>query len=50
MAIIFRALMLYARYEAAPEIYADADANYKRLLRRIELNQLPTIEIGGTLV
>ncbi len=49
MAIIYRALMMYARYEAAAEIYADAEANYKRLLRRLELNQLPTVEFGGTL-
>lgn len=49
MAIIFRALMLYARYEAAAEIYADAELNYKRFLRRLELNQLPAVEVAGTL-
>lgn len=49
MAIVYRALMLYARYEAAAEIYSDAEMNYKRFLRRIELNQLPTVEVAGTL-
>ena len=49
MAIVYRALMLYARYESASEIYSDAELNYKRLLRRLELNQLPTVEVGGTL-
>jgi hypothetical protein len=49
MIIVYRALMLYARYEAAAEIYADAEMNYKRMLRRLELNQLPTVEVLGTL-
>lgn len=49
MAIVYRALMLYARYEAAPEIYQDAATNYKRFLRRLEMNQLPDVVIEGTL-
>jgi hypothetical protein len=49
MAIVYRALMLYARYEAASEIYEDASLNYKRFLRRLELNQLPDVAVGGTL-
>lgn len=49
MAVVYRALMFYARYEAAGEIYTDAQANYKRFLRRMELNQLPDVVIEGTL-
>ena len=41
MAIVYRALMLYARYESAPDILVDAQANYKRLLRRLTLKQQP---------
>lgn len=41
MIIVYRALMLYARYEAAAEIYGDAEMNYRRLMRRLELNQMP---------
>jgi len=46
MAIVYRALMLYARYEAAGEIYQDAMVNYQRFLRRIQLNQLPGMTVA----
>jgi hypothetical protein len=46
MAIVYRALMLYARYEAAGEIYNDAALNYTRFLRRIQLNQLPGMTVA----
>lgn len=50
MAIVYRALMLYARYESAGEIFADAEQNYKRLMKRIELNQMPDATIAEPLV
>lgn len=50
MAIVYRALMHYARFEAAGEIYQDAEMNYKRFLRKIERNQMPDIELADTLV
>jgi hypothetical protein len=50
MAIVYRALMLYGRYEAAAEIYQDADTNYKRIMRRVDLNQLPDIELAEPLI
>lgn len=49
MAIVYRAMMMYARYEAAGEIYADAEANYRRFVNLIELNQLPTMEMAQPL-
>lgn len=49
MAIVYRAMMMYARYEAAGEIYADAEANYRRLVNRIEANQLPMMEMAQPL-
>lgn len=50
MAIAYRAMMMYARFESASEIYEDANTNYKRLVRAIELNQLPGIEMGAPLL
>jgi hypothetical protein len=48
-AIVYRAMMKYARYEAAGEIYADAEKDYKRIIYQLELNQLPTIGAAETL-
>jgi len=39
-AIIYRALMMYARYEAAAEIYQDASNNFDEEMSRLELDQL----------
>jgi hypothetical protein len=39
--IVYRALMLYARFEAASEIYQDAEINYNRLLAEMSLVYLP---------
>lgn len=43
MAIVYLAMMYYARYEAAGEIYADAFGKYQTVLRRIAMNQLPEL-------
>lgn len=45
MAIVWKALMMYARYENAPEIYADGKTNYMSMLVKMEQNQLPEIAI-----
>lgn len=50
MAIVYRALMMYARFEAAGEIYQDAEANYKRFLTKIRNNQLPDMDMADALV
>jgi len=49
MMIVYRAMMMYARYNSAPEIYEDAAANYKRIKSRLEWNQLPDVDTAGTL-
>lgn len=49
MAIVYRALMMYARYENAIEVMGDADRNCKRLMARLSLNQLPGITFGEAL-
>jgi len=49
MIIVYRAMMYYAGYEAAPEVLARGDFEYKRLYSRMEIDQLPTIVSGPPL-
>ena len=49
MAIVYRAMMYYAGYEAAPEVLARGDFEYRRLYSRMEIDQLPTIISGPPL-
>lgn len=49
MAIVYRAMMYYAGYEAAPEVLARGDFEYRRLYSRMEIDQLPTIVSGPPL-
>lgn len=50
MAIVYLAMMYYGRYEAAAEIYADAQIKYQQVLRRIAMNQLPELQLPEALV
>lgn len=43
-AIWYRAMMKYARYYAAVEIYDDAKNNYNRIINEMERTQLPEFE------
>jgi len=47
--IIYRALMMYGRFNAAPEIFSDAEQNYNAMMRGLILNQTPQVELGGPL-
>ncbi|MCP4607743.1 MAG: hypothetical protein GY845_03360 [Planctomycetes bacterium] len=49
MIIVWRALMFYAGYDAANEKYAMGKTEYKKLLMRLEIDQLPQITFGGPL-
>lgn len=49
MAIVYRAMMYYAGYEAAPEVYARGEMEFKRLMNRLEIDQLPTLISGAPL-
>ena len=49
MAIVYRAMMYYAGYEAAPEVQSRGDFEYRRLYSRMEIDQLPTIVSGPPL-
>lgn len=43
MAIVWRALMYYGQYEAAPEAYSHGQNEYTRLMRRLYADQAPMI-------
>jgi len=50
MAIVWRALMFYAGQANAPELYQVGEREFKRLLRKLESEQLQQIEFGSPLV
>lgn len=47
--IVYRALMFYGAYAGADEKYAHGEREYKQVLARLELNQLPEMEMAGPL-
>ncbi len=48
-AIVYMALMKFARYMAAGEIYEDAASNYQRIMNQLMVHQLPMITEAETL-
>jgi hypothetical protein len=49
MMIVYRAMMFYAGYEAAPEVYSRGETEFKRLMNRLDIDQLPTTVSGPPL-
>lgn len=49
MAIVYRAMMMYGAYEAAPEVYQRGEMEYKRLMSRVEHDRLPEFTFGEPL-
>jgi hypothetical protein len=49
MAIVYRAMTHYGEFEAAPEVYQHGDSEFKKMLARLELDQLPTMTFGAPL-
>jgi hypothetical protein len=47
--IMWRALMYYATYESAPELYAEGQAEYRRLMAEMRVRELPPMSMGGPL-
>ena len=47
MLIVYLAMKSYANYEAAAEVMAEANIQYARMMRRLEADQLPPIEVGS---
>lgn len=49
-AIVWRALMLYGAYAAADEKYSHGQNEYKSVLSRLEMNQLPEMLMAETML
>lgn len=49
MAVVYRAMMYYGGYESAPEVYQRGEMEFKRLMNRLEIDQLPTLVSGAPL-
>ena len=49
MMIVYRAMMFYGGYEAAPEVYSRGEFEFKRLMNRLTIDQLPTMVSGPPL-
>jgi hypothetical protein len=49
MSIVYRAMMKYGAYETASEVYNAGQDEYKRMLAAMELNQLPRMQLPGSL-
>jgi hypothetical protein len=49
MIIVYRAMMYYAGYEAAPEVMSRGEFEYKRLSSRFDIDQIPTVVSGPPL-
>lgn len=50
MLIVYRAMMLFAAGESAGEIYQTGQALYTEMLDRLQLQQLPEMLIGGSML
>lgn len=49
MAIVYKAMMHYGMYEAAPEVYQRGETRYKDMLNNLEVSQLLAFDIGGAM-
>jgi hypothetical protein len=43
-------MMCYAGYEAAPEVYARGESQYKSFMNKIRYDQMPAITRGSSLI
>lgn len=50
MIIVWRALMFYAGYTSAPDLYEVGQREYKNLLFKLESSQLPRIRLAAPLI
>ena len=49
MAIVWRALMYYGQYEAASDAYSHGQNEYRRLMNKLYIDQMPDIIFGAPL-
>lgn len=50
MAIVYRAMMFYGDYEAAPEVISRGASEFHKQLRRMECDRLPEVMTCGSLI
>jgi len=48
-AIIYRAMMSYGMFEAAPEVYQRGELEFSKLMRRMTADRLPEMQVPGAL-
>jgi len=49
MAIVWSALMMYCAYDSIPDLYAQASEKYRKVIKKLELEQLPRLRHGAPL-
>lgn len=49
LAIVNKALMYYGSYESAPEVYARGEAEFSKIMARMNLDRLPEVGFAGAL-
>lgn len=49
MAIVYRAMMMYGQYEAAPEVYQHGATEFNKIAARLAAHQLPRLTFGAPL-
>lgn len=49
MIIVYKAMMMYAGYEAASEVYQRGSQGYQTLLKQLEAIKMPTMSFAGAL-
>lgn len=49
MCIVWSALMMYCAYESIPDLYAQAESKYRKVVRKLEMEQLPNMGYGKPL-
>lgn len=50
LAIVWKGLMYFAAYSAASDLYAHGDREYKNIIRKMRMTELPKITFGEPLV
>jgi hypothetical protein len=49
MVIVYKAMMAYGRYEGAPEVYQFGENEYKKLMKRLQVDETPQVGWAGAL-
>lgn len=50
MMIVYKAMMSYGAFESAPEVYSRGEKQYRDMLAKLRMNQMPMLTRGGSLI